>query len=132
MTAGADALPDPTPAEARALILGTAGFWACWGLFAIGALADLQALIWAGVAALAFGVWLYLGGVFRVDARASGREGSRWPWFVSGISWMRVIRPSNYARSARALGWSTAVALSTLAALLMIDMVLSVRPRVMQ
>lgn len=127
MTAGADAFPDPTRPEARALIVGTGGFWACWGLALVGALADFQAFIWAGVAALAFLVWLYFGGVLRIDARASGQEGPQWPWFVgSGISWLRVVRPSYYARSARVLGWSAAFVLSTLAVLLIVDLVLFV------
>ncbi len=44
-------LPDPTPDEARALILGTGGFWLCWALGAIGTITKVTLLAFAFVGA---------------------------------------------------------------------------------
>ncbi len=113
---GAD-LPDPTPSEARALILGTGVFWAGWALavstlFINGLLIGLVPFF----AAFAAGVWLYFGGVFSVAGRYEGttvaklyfRGLRRPPWKAfsdrSAWSWMRALLPSYFRRAARALG----------------------------
>ena len=129
------AWPDPTPAEARALIVGVATFWACWALsvpmFAGG----------SGIGAVPFligfaaGWWFYFGGVFRIVARAEGTTVSAFyfrglrqpPWKAikdrTGRGWWRMLLPSYFRRAARVLGWNENVVLLLLGVLLGIDLV---------
>ena len=132
----ADPLPDPTTSEARALILGTGTFWAGWGVAA----ATLFVNGWPiGLVpffiAIAAGMWLYFGGVFRVAARHEGttmgrlylRGLRRPPWRAftdnSGWSWMRALLPGYFRRAARRLGWPEGVVLGVLGTLLATDLV---------
>ena len=132
----AEPLPDPTPSEARALILGTGTFWACWGLavatlFANGSLAGLVPFVVGFVA----GGWLYFGGAFRVAARYEGstmgqlylRGLRRPPWKAfsdsSGWSWIRGFAPGYFRRAARTLGWPERVVVVVLGTLLAADLV---------
>lgn len=132
-------LPDPTPGEARALILGTGIFWTGWGLaastlFINGLLIGLVPFFIAFAAA----GWLYFGGVFSVAARYEGttvgklyfRGLRRPPWKAfsdrSGWSWMRALLPSYFRRAARALGWPEGTVLTVLGALLATDLVVLV------
>jgi hypothetical protein len=131
-------LPEPTQHEARALILGSGGFWAGWGLsvpfFTNGSPLSLAAFF----IAFACGIWLYLGGIFHLWARAQGRSVRDWyfgvlgkaPWNASrdgyGWGWMRLILPSSYRRAARVLGWNESVVLAALWSLLAADLVAAV------
>ena len=131
-------LPDPTPAEARALILGTGGFWAGWAL-AIPFFTDgVPVSLIAFFIAFACGVWLYFGGVFHVFARAQGTTAVAWyfrglrqaPWKTwrtgGGMGWMKLMMPAYFRRSARVLGWNEGIVLSCLGLLLLVDMVAAV------
>ena len=135
----AEPLPDPTPAEARALILGTGTFWAGWGvavatLFVNGSAIGLVPFF----IAFAAGGWLYFGGVFSVAARYEGmtvgqlyfRGLRRPPWKAfsdsSAWSWMRALLPGYFRRAARTLGWSEEVVLAVLGTLLAADLVVFV------
>jgi hypothetical protein len=113
-------LPEPTAQEARALILGSGGFWACWGLavpfFTSGVWISMIAFIIAFVC----GAWLYFGGIFHVWARAQGKSVMGWyigglgkaPWKAAregyGWGWMRLILPSSYRRAAPRVGMERA------------------------
>lgn len=133
----AEPLPDPTPSEARALILGTGTFWAGWGVSVATLFLNGMAIgVVPFVLAFAAGGWLYFGGVFSVAARYEGmtvaqlyfRGLRRPPWkaFSDGLawSWMRVLLPGYFRRAARALGWSEGVVLGALGTLLATDLLL--------
>lgn len=135
----AEALPDPTRSDARALILGAGTFWAAWGLaastlFLNGWLIGLVPFFLG----LAAGGWLYFGGVFGVAARGEGttagrlylRQIRRSPWKAFsdslGGSWVRALRPAYFRRAARILGWPEGVVLGVLGTLLATDLVVFV------
>ncbi len=131
----AEPLPDPTPSEARALILGTGTFWAGWGvavatLFVNGWLIGLVPFF----IAFAAGIWLYFGGVFRVAARYEGttmgqlfrRPPSKAFSDRYGWSWMRALLPGYFRRAAQTLGWREGVVLGVLGTLLAADLVVFV------
>jgi hypothetical protein len=127
------AVPDPTPQEARALILGTAGFWAGWGLSVPLITNQVRLSLVAFFITFGCGVWLYFGGVYRIWARSQGLTVMAWyfrsrrqlPWRQrragEGWGWMRLILPSYYRRAARVLGWSEIGVLVLLGALLVSD-----------
>ena len=135
----ADRLPDPTPSEARALILGAGTFWAGWGLGAATLIVNGSVIglvpFFLGAAG---GAWLHFGGVLRVAARQEGattglylrrkvsrplREafGDR-----SGWSELGALAPSYFRRAARTLGWREGVVLGVLGILLAADLVVFV------
>ena len=130
----ADPLPDPTPAEARALVLGTGIFWAGWGLSVFTLFIHGWVIgVVPFVAACAAGFWLYYGGVYHVGARHEGATvGGRAfgfrapPWKAGAWSWMRATTPRYYRRAARSLGWPEGAVLGVLAALLASDLALFV------
>ena len=131
-------LPDPTPGEAQALVLGAATFSLGWGLCVLILFLGRSALgvIPLGLA-FAGGIWLYFGGAYHVAARQSGegvgpyhlRHALR-PWnaFTDPAywSWLGAILPSYIRRSARVLGWPEAPVLAVLGALVLADLVLFV------
>lgn len=100
-------LPDPTPAEARASILGAGTFWAGWELAVVTLLMNgwLVGLVPFFIA-FAAGMWLYLGAVFQVAARyegttvgelyfrSLGRPPSKAFRDRSAWSWMRALTPA--------------------------------------
>lgn len=125
----AEPLPDPTPSEARALILGTGTAWACWGVAAATLFVNGWAIglvpFFIGFAAM---IWLYFGGVFSVAAQGEGmtigqlyvRSLLRPPWKT--WSYMRPLLPSYFRRAARTLDWSERAVLGVLGALLGADL----------
>jgi len=131
-------LPDPTPAEARALVVGLGTSWVGWGLAAATLFANGWAIglvpFFVGFGA---GVWTYLA-VFHVAARHEGttvgrlflRSMCRPPWTAfrggSGWTWLSVLRPRYFRRAAEVLGWPPGVVLSVLGALLASDLAIFV------
>ena len=128
-------VPDPTPAEARALIVGTGGFWVGWGLSVPFFTDQVPFSLIAFFVAFGCGSWLYFGGIFHVWARAEGKSVFGWyfaglrqpPWrawrSAYGWGWMRLVLPSYYRRAARVLGWNEVVVLVILGSLLVADLV---------
>ena len=140
MAAMAEELPDPTPGEARALILGTAGFWLGWAI-GVGTLNPAGSVgqggpAWASVAFLAglvAGGWLYFGGVYHIQARRRGI--TVWELYRPRLPWnirrdgayrgsLQTVMPRYYRRAARVLGWNEQAVLVALLTLLLFDLVI--------
>ncbi len=88
--------------------------------------------------AMAGGTWFYIGGVFRVVARAQGESVSAWyfgqalrPWASlrdrRNRGWWRLVMPNYFRRASRVLGWSERFVLGGLLLLLAIDIGVAVR-----
>lgn len=127
-------LPEPTPSEARCLILGTGAYWLCCGVMGV-AFASWVVVVVVVVAAafVAFG-FLWIGGVGHVCRRAVKvadprlRLGALDYFFMPGPdTWLplRVAGPAYFGRAARVLGWSRLGVALTLGAILMADLILA-------
>lgn len=120
-------LPEPTPSEARCLILGTGAFWLGSGI------AIIVSTSWVAVAAcVAFG-FLWIGGVGHICRRAVTaadpqlRLGALDYFLMPGPdAWLhvRVATPGYYGRAARELGWSRLGVWLSLGTILIADLVL--------
>ena len=128
--------PDPTEAEARALIVGLTVFWGCWPIAAVGLVKESPLLL-AMLGCLAGGIWFYWSGILHVMARASGRSvaslyfgGFRQAWRFKRDgtlrgSW-RLFTPAYFRRAAHILGWKPARVIAGLGILLAADLVVFV------
>ena len=129
-------LPDPTRAQARALIVGTGSFWFFWGVAVVaGGLGVVAVALLSGIVAFLAGGWLYFWSVFPVVARAVGASLREWrvapPWRTRskmrerrGSGWWRVLMPAYYKQASRVLGWNESAVIRTLGFLLAVDLCL--------
>jgi hypothetical protein len=126
--------PDPTRAEARALIVGLALFWGGWGPALALQLRGFGSAIF--LASFAGGIWFYVWGVLHIAARQ--QDTTTWAFF-KGTSkvgpresfkirrgWDRLLRPSYFRRASRVLAWNETVVLGGLAVLFVVDLVVAI------
>jgi hypothetical protein len=129
-------LPEPTPSEARALILGIGTFWLCWGLSVPFFASNVGISVVPFFLGFAAGAWAHFGGIFPLLARAEGRDVSSL-YFTMQVPWSseargrqrrmwQVILPSSFRRAAAVLGWNQRGVIVTLGSLLAVDLVAAV------
>ena len=106
--------PDPTPAQARAIVVGTAGSWFLWAPLVLAIPDSLAIAAVAGPVFFAVTTWLFLAGFASVLGGATAAlEDPRRSY---------VVTLDYYRRCAAVLGWPPMVVLGGLGTLLSIDM----------